>query len=211
MITFKEFIKKYIGKAIDFDGTSGVQCVDLAKLYLKKCFDIDCGKMGNAKDWWTDRNENKILKKNFKFITIDSTRPYAKTKIQAGDIGIRTSGTYGHIFVIESVKNNIITYYDFNGTGKHDKMTKRKKPFTNYYVTGILRKKTDSVKVTAMTGLHYYQTLSDDKPSGTIPHGKKINLIVSGAGKKKIDGKSYNMGIAWYKGNQVYIAEKYTN
>lgn len=208
MITFKKFIKKYIGKAVDYDGTSGVQCVDLAKLYLDKCFGIKCGAMGDAKDWWLDRNENKILKKNFNFITVDSSRPYAKTKVLAGDIGIRTSGKHGHIFIIESVKDNIITYYDFNGTGKHDVMTRRKKPFTDYYVTGILRKKTKTKKVSAKTGLHYYKTLSD-APEGTITYGDKVNLIVSDAGKKTIDGKKYKMDIVWYIKHQYYVADKY--
>ena len=31
MITYNDFISKHIGKAVDYDGVAGVQCVDLAK------------------------------------------------------------------------------------------------------------------------------------------------------------------------------------
>ncbi len=39
-INFEKFIKKHLGKATDVDGSAGVQCVDLAKAYLKEVFDI---------------------------------------------------------------------------------------------------------------------------------------------------------------------------
>ena len=35
-MTFDSFVKRYIGKAVDYDGVAGVQCVDLVKLYLYK-------------------------------------------------------------------------------------------------------------------------------------------------------------------------------
>lgn len=40
IMTYKEFEKKYLGKAVDFDGVAGVQCVDLVDQYLKDCFGI---------------------------------------------------------------------------------------------------------------------------------------------------------------------------
>lgn len=40
-INFEKFIKNYLGKATDVDGAAGVQCVDLAKAYLKEVFDIN--------------------------------------------------------------------------------------------------------------------------------------------------------------------------
>ena len=33
-MTFDSFVKRFIGKAVDYDGVCGVQCVDLVKLYL---------------------------------------------------------------------------------------------------------------------------------------------------------------------------------
>ena len=42
-MNYNEFINAYNGKSFDYDGVSGVQCVDLAKMYLDKVF----GKLGD--------------------------------------------------------------------------------------------------------------------------------------------------------------------
>ena len=39
-MNYKEFVNTYLGKATDYDGGYGVQCVDLIKLYLDKVFDL---------------------------------------------------------------------------------------------------------------------------------------------------------------------------
>lgn len=46
--TYTEFIKKYNGKAKDYDGVAGVQCVDLIKYYLKEVFGLNPGAWGDA-------------------------------------------------------------------------------------------------------------------------------------------------------------------
>ena len=46
-MTFDSFVERYIGKAVDYDGVAGVQCVDLVKLYLYKVFGIRAGAWGN--------------------------------------------------------------------------------------------------------------------------------------------------------------------
>ena len=164
--------------------------------------------MGDAKEWWYNRNTNPILKKNFDSITINNTRPVATTSVQKGDVGIRTSGTYGHIFVCDHVKGKSITYYDENGTGNHDAVTKRNKPFTNYYITGVLRKKTVEKTVSANGGLHYYEHIKSN-PIGAIPNGTKVKVIVSNAGTKTVNKVKYKMCIIWYNNEQYYVAEKY--
>lgn len=208
MITYKEFIKKYLGKKVDYDNFAGVQCVDFAKLYLDECFGIKCGTMGDAKEWWFNRNTNPILAENFDSYTINNKRPASDSNVKMGDLGIRTSGSFGHIFVCDHTDNKTITYYDENGTGNHDKVTKRVKPFTNYYVTGVLRKKTIKKTVKAEGGLHYYETLKSS-PKGTIPDGTVIKLIVKDAGSKTINKTKYKMAIIWYKNEQYYVAQKY--
>ena len=40
MIIYDKFIKNHNGKAVDYDGTAGVQCVDLVKCYLNEVFGI---------------------------------------------------------------------------------------------------------------------------------------------------------------------------
>ena len=42
-MTFDQFISKHLGKAMDYDGVSGVQCVDLIKYYLDEVFGIKPG------------------------------------------------------------------------------------------------------------------------------------------------------------------------
>ena len=55
-MTFDEFVKKYNGKSIDYDGAYGVQCTDLIKLYVEKVFGVLAGSAswGNAKYYYTN-------------------------------------------------------------------------------------------------------------------------------------------------------------
>lgn len=48
-MNYQEFINTYNGKSIDYDGVSGVQCVDLAKMYLDKVFGIKPRSLGKCK------------------------------------------------------------------------------------------------------------------------------------------------------------------
>ncbi len=137
-LKFSEWVNTYIGKRTDYDGAYGVQCVDLIDCYIDKCLGLTKGFWGNAKYWWINRNKSTWLKNNFDFVT----PKYKNGELKAGDIGIRTSGTYGHIFIVkESTANGKIKYYDQNATGSGDAMTLREKPYTSDYVNGILRPK----------------------------------------------------------------------
>lgn len=136
-MTFEKWVKSYIGKRIDFDGCYGVQCVDLVDHYIYNVIGLKIGYYGNAKTWWENRNTN-WLKTNFTAVT----PKYTNGELKAGDIGIRTLGTYGHIFVIAGVnKNGTFDYYDQNATGHGDAMTLRTKPYNKKYITGVLRPK----------------------------------------------------------------------
>ena len=135
---FNDFIKRYLGRKTDYDGAYGVQCVDLIDAFMDKVLNIEKGFWGNAKEWWNNRNKSTWLKKNFDFIA----PKYKNGELKPGDIGIRTSGTYGHIFIIAEVnKNGKFKYYDQNATGNGDKMTLREKPYTSDYINGVLRPK----------------------------------------------------------------------
>lgn len=137
-MSFESWVNKYLGKKTDYDGAYGVQCVDLIDCYIAQCLGLKKGFWGNAKNWWTDRNNNAWLKSNFEFIT----PTFKNGELKKGDIGIRTSGTYGHIFVVAgSASNGKFKYYDQNATGNGDKMTLREKAFTSSYINGILRPK----------------------------------------------------------------------
>lgn len=146
-MNFTQWINSRVGKKIDYDGVYGVQCVDLIDDYIVNCLGLKIGFYGNAKDWWNKRNSNKWLKDNFEFIDPRNT------VAQKGDIGIRTSGTYGHIFIVAGWNSsNQIIIYDQNATGSHDKVTMRQISNTADKINGILRPK-DRSKID-MWGTH---------------------------------------------------------
>lgn len=139
-----EYIKTFLDKRIDWDGCYGVQCVDLIDHYITNCLGLKVGYYGHAKTWWQNRN-NTWLRNNFTAIT----PTYKNGELKAGDIGIRTSGTHGHIFIVaEPTANGKIKYYDqnFNGTGAG--MTLRTMPYDSSIINGVLRPKDQSNLVT---------------------------------------------------------------
>lgn len=134
---WENYIKKYVGKKIDWDGVYGVQCVDFIDHYIKNCLGIEVGYFGNAKTWWINRN-NAWLKNNFNAIS----PTYKNGELKTGDIGIKTSGKNGHIFVIaEPNKNGYVKIYDQNGKGNGEPITLRTIKYNAKNVNGILRPK----------------------------------------------------------------------
>lgn len=164
-LTFDAWVKQYLGKKTDYDGVYGVQCVDLIDCYIDKCLGLKKGFWGNAKNWWTDRNKNNWLKNNFEFIT----PTYKNGELKAGDIGIRTNGTYGHIFVIaEPSANGKFKYYDQNTSNNGDAMTLRTKDFTNANINGVLRPKNQTP----------FKTVSKPTVSNSFKKGSVYTLTV---------------------------------
>ena len=75
-----EFVDRYLDKSTDYDGVSGVQCVDLAKLYIDKVIGVHPQSIGNANAYYDDY-EDTYLKRYFDRI------PYKKgVKPQRGDL-----------------------------------------------------------------------------------------------------------------------------
>ena len=144
-ITYAEFIKKHVGKAMDFDGVAGSQCVDLIKYYLKEVFNIYPGAWGDAHCYYDNYNNITALKNNF--IRIANTPDFVPRK---GDIVVwspnLSSGGWGHVAIATGEGNTTYFYtYDQNWTGNHDacKMVKH-----NYNcVYGVLRPK-DQTQIT---------------------------------------------------------------
>ena len=141
-MTFAEFKKKHVGKAMDFDGVAGAQCVDLVKYYLKEVFDITAGAWGDAHCYYDNYNNLSLLKQHF--TRIANTPSFVPKK---GDIVVwspkLSGGGWGHIAIATGEGNTNYFYsYDQNWTGNHDacKMIKH-----NYnYVYGVLRPKNQS-------------------------------------------------------------------
>lgn len=230
-LTFNEWVNKYLGKKTDYDGAYGVQCVDLIDCYIDQVLNIKKGFWGNAKEWWTNRNKSQWLKDNFQFITPDYNNP----NLKVGDIGIRTSGTYGHIFVVkENAKNGKFKYYDQNATGNGDKMTLREKPYNFENITGILRPrnqkalgievvrydKGSNYKLTAYinvwnkpttksTRKRVYQLTADGRKHATSSHKLDYAILKPDTVVTALDVKKDTEGNIWLKIPSGYIPVYY--
>lgn len=117
------WLNSQVGKSIDYDGVSGVQCVDLAKAYYAY-LGVSPVK-GNGKDYATN-----ALPSGWKRYT-------SGTSPQPGDIGYYTTGGggYGHVFIILSVNgsNNIGLHQNW-GSKPCQKVTQQ-----NSKLSGIIR------------------------------------------------------------------------
>ena len=204
-MNFTQFINSRMGKKIDYDGAYGVQCVDFIDDYIVNCLGLRIGFYGNAKDWWLKRNSSSWLKSNFDFLNPRDVIP------KKGDIGIRTSGTYGHIFIIAGWNsNNQIIIYDQNGTGKHDKVTLRVIDNTSAKINGILRPKNRS-KID-MWGTHIIKSncnvysksdLSDKNKIGYLYKGDEVKFLGTANGHTMVVypvDNYYKVGVI-HKGN----------
>ena len=118
-MTFAEFLKEYSGKAVDYDGTAGAQCVDLIKLYLKNVFGITPKAIGNAHAYFDNFALHSFLNKNF--VKIKNTKEFVPLK---GDICVwsKSLNGYGHI-AIATGEGNTLTFesFDMNWNGKSAK------------------------------------------------------------------------------------------
>ena len=108
MRPYKDFVQKRRWKKVDYDGSYGFQCADLAKLYIDE--GLEFGKIGalwNAKDmpkspFFTNREKIKGTK-----------------NLMQGDIIIRSQGQYGHVAIVDHVLNWKVYVLEQNGSGKN--------------------------------------------------------------------------------------------
>lgn len=135
MMKFNEWVNKYLGTAIDYDGSSGAQCVDLAKCYLKEVHNVPQFSIGGSAMFYYLRFEqfDKLKKK---FTRIANTPDFVPLK---GDIAVWNAtkgGGHGHVAVCTGEGNTKTFYsYDMNWNGKA--MKKVKHDYKGFY--GVLR------------------------------------------------------------------------
>lgn len=156
-MTFNKWVKENLGKGIDYDGTYGVQCVDLAKHYIKNVLGVTPQSIGNAIEYYNKRKTSEYLTKNFKWI--DNTAEFIPKK---GDLCVFTSKSgNGHISVATGEGTTSYFYsYDQNfPKAKHEPMTKIKHSYTSFL--GVLRPKKKK-----STSLKYFKAYKGD--SGSI-------------------------------------------
>lgn len=155
-MTFNKWVKENLGKGIDYDGTYGVQCVDLAKHYIKNVLGVTPQSIGNAIEYYNKRKTSEYLTKNFKWI--DNTAEFIPKK---GDLCVFTSKSgNGHISVATGEGTTSYFYsYDQNfPKAKHEPMTKIKHSYTSFL--GVLRPKKKK-----RTSLKYFKTYKGDSES----------------------------------------------
>lgn len=155
-MTFNKWVKENLGKGIDYDGTYGVQCVDLAKHYIKNVLGVTPQSIGNAIEYYNKRKTSEYLTKNFKWI--DNTAEFIPKK---GDLCVFTSKSgNGHISVATGEGTTSYFYsYDQNfPKAKHEPMTKIKHSYTSFL--GVLRPKKKK-----RTSLKYFKAYKGDSES----------------------------------------------
>ncbi len=184
MSKFDTWIAERLGKGIDYDGAYGVQCVDLAKSYLKTVFGISPGSWGNAHCYYDNFNSISALKSNFTRIAYTSGSKPQKGDIVVWSTKLSSSGC-GHIAIASGTGTTSYFYsYDQNWTGNHDVCTKIKHTYS--CVLGYLRPK-DQTKVVDSTTTSTSTTSSSSSSSSPFSTGKNYTLttnvkVRSGAG-----------------------------
>lgn len=105
-MTLDEFIAKYDGKGIDYDGVYGDQCVDLVQQYSIEVLEIGAWGSGNAIGRWENYPQDK-------FDRIANTPTGVPEK---GDVLIWGTGVgqYGHIAVFINGDTNSFNSFDQN-------------------------------------------------------------------------------------------------
>ena len=179
-MTFNKWVKENLGKGIDYDGTYGVQCVDLAKHYIKNVLGITPQSIGNAIEYYNKRKTSEYLTKNFKWI--DNTAEFIPKK---GDLCVFTSKSgNGHISVATGEGTTSYFYsYDQNfPKAKHEPMTKIKHSYTSFL--GVLRPKKKK-----STSLKYSKTYKGDSES-IVDALEAIGAKSDFAYRKKIAAKN---------------------
>lgn len=201
-----KWVKKNLGRKIDYDGVYGVQCVDLIKHFVKNVLDVEPESIGNAIEYYNKRKTSKYLTSNFKWI--DNSRKFVPQK---GDLCVFTSKSgYGHISIATGQGSTSYFYsYDQNyPRSKHEPMTKIKHTYSSFL--GVLRPKKQNKIVTPpdiKPGVYKLKT----KRGVYKGYGSKTGLIkvafLTPNGKKHAVSKKSNADAYLKKNTSVTITE----
>ena len=111
----QEFVEKHKGKAVDFDGAYGAQCVDLARQYMKEVWGFTRQPEGvvGAADFFFKHGERPVQRE------LCNCVPYTgAVRPPAGSLVIfKSSGTnrYGHIAVCLETTHRCVTVFEQDG------------------------------------------------------------------------------------------------
>lgn len=176
MKTLSDFVLAHLGKAVDYDGAAGVQCVDLIKAYLSECFDIRPGSWGDARYYYENFGNKTWLgykAMNAAFTLIPNTEDFVPRRGDICVFGKRVSSSHncGHI-AIATGEGSLTWFksYDQNWGGKACKVVTHK--YNSEDFLGVLRPKltvTAALNVRSGPGTSY-------KTVAELPAGEKVTV-----------------------------------
>ena len=110
---FEQFMTRYCGKKVDFDGAFGAQCVDLFRQYCRDVLDIPhTGSVDGAKDLYLKYNDLPLEKKYF-------TKCTKNTVPQFGMVAVwnaTQTNSYGHVaIVVGKIDASTLIVFEQNG------------------------------------------------------------------------------------------------
>ena len=182
--TYKQFIQAHKGKAMDYDGVAGCQCVDLTKYYLKEVFGLTPGAWGDAYYWYDGFDNIPTLNKNF--TKIPNTPEFVPQK---GDIvvwGKSLNGNWGHIAICSGEGDTTwFKSWENNWTGRNDPTEKIKHNYN--HVSGFLRPKNQE----PITGEKEETKVKNETKADSAP--------AQGSTKKVIDISQYQSSVDYKK------------
>lgn len=113
-MTLEQFVEKYNGKKIDYDGHYGAQCVDVFRQYCKDVLAIPhTGGVVGAAELYTKYGTMPLEQKYFHRI------PYkAGMQLEAGDVVIfapTKSNKYGHVAIVLDTSSKEIAVFEQDG------------------------------------------------------------------------------------------------
>ncbi len=218
-ITFDEFVKAYLGKSTDYDGVSGVQCVDLVKVYMNKVFGMKPGAWGNAKDYYENFSNVSALKNNFTRIANTPSFVPQKGDICVWGKNVSSSHNYGHIAIATGEGNTKEFYtYDQNWNGKPMKKVKH----TYAAFLGVLRpnnqtaitRQTSNAASAASTSYQYYDKDTNQIIAETQTSSDSVSISYRGIENPFGNTFKWIQGVNfWGNGNmaggQAYICDDF--
>lgn len=188
MLTFDAFVNKYIGKAPDYDGAAGAQCVDLAKAYLQEVHNIPQFSIGGSARYYYSAFKG-FPKLTQKFTRIANTPDFVPLK---GDIAVWNSsvgGGHGHVAICTGEGDTRSFYtYDMNWNGKAMKRVKH--DYKGFY--GVLRPKDRS-----MIDTEVYFAKCNANETSLVDALRSVGEISTFAYRKVIASKN---GVSGYVG-----------
>jgi hypothetical protein len=135
LITFDQFIAKWLGKKCDFDGHFAGQCVDLYRMYIKEVLGFPQPKaVHGAKDFWYNYDRDPALYMNYTKIrnTLWNVPKKGDVMFFQGGLGHVSMFIDGQVFWFTSFDQNWPTL---------SKCTKTKHGYRNPQVLGWFRPK----------------------------------------------------------------------